>query len=97
MKYKFSEEMFNWRGPAPHYFVFLPVELSDEIKLLAQSFSYGWGAIAVEVKIGNSTWQTAIFPKDGRYLVPIKKAVRFAENLEVGQLVQIELELTAAV
>ena len=97
MKYKFSEEMFNWRGPAPHYFVFLPVEICDEIKLLAQSFSYGWGAIAAQVTIGNTTWETAIFPKDGRYLVPIKKSVRFDEKLEVGEQVQIELELTAAV
>lgn len=97
MKYKFAEEMFNWRGPAPHYFVFLPIDISDEIKILAKAFSYGWGAIAVKVKVGNTTWQTAIFPKDGRYLVPIKKAVRFDENLQVGQLVDIELELSDAV
>ena len=97
MKYKFSGEMFNWRGPAPHYFVFLPVVISEEIKVLAKSFSYGWGAIAVAVKIGNSSWETAIFPKDGRYLVPIKKVIRFAEQLEVGEQVEIELEITAGV
>ncbi|MEN9693569.1 MAG: hypothetical protein RLZZ330_1213 [Actinomycetota bacterium] len=97
MKYKFKEEMFNWRGPAPHYFVFLPEEISDEIKLLAKSFSYGWGAIPSKVTIGKSTWETAIFPKDGRYLVPIKKAIRFDENLEVGEIVEIDLELIAAV
>ena len=95
MKYKFREVMFNWRGPAPHYFVFLPEEFSDEIKLFAKSISYGWGAIPATVTIGNSTWTTAIFPKDGRYLVPIKKAIRFAENLEVDELVEIDLEINA--
>jgi hypothetical protein len=49
--------------------------------------------IPVRVRIGNTEWATSLFPKNGRYLVPIRDNVRKAENLELGSLVTIELEV----
>jgi len=55
--------------------------------------TYGWGVIPVQVRIGKTEWQTSLFPKDGRYLVPIKASVRKAETLEEGDEVTIWLKV----
>ncbi len=55
--------------------------------------TYGWGVIPVHVRIGKTEWQTSLFPKDGRYLVPLKDSVRKAENLDEGDNVTIQLEV----
>ncbi len=51
------------------------------------------GHIPVRVWLGNSAWTTSLFPKDGRYLVPIKASVRNAEQLEEGDQVTVHLEV----
>jgi hypothetical protein len=43
--------------------------------------------------VGNTTWYTALFPKDGRYLVPLKAVVQRAEKLELGQSVEVRLQI----
>lgn len=54
----------------------------------------GFGAVKVEVRIGESRWQTSIFPqKAGGWFLPIKKPVRLAEGLDFGDVVEGELEL----
>jgi hypothetical protein len=53
--------------------------------------SYGWGMILVHATIGGTDWDTAVFPKDGRYVVPIKAAVRAAERLDVGDRTRVRL------
>jgi hypothetical protein len=45
------------------------------------------------VRIGDTEWTTSLFPKDGRYLVPVKDSVRKAEQLELDDKVMIELEV----
>jgi hypothetical protein len=55
--------------------------------------TYGWGMIPVNARIGKTEWQTSLFPKDGRYIVPIKASVRIGENLEEGDKVTIRLEV----
>lgn len=35
--------------------------------------------------------EDVLFPKDGRYIVPVKTSVRKAERLEVGNLVTVHL------
>ncbi len=91
MKLEFSGELFFWRGPAPHFFVRVPEAQSQAIADVAKLVSYGWGAIPVEVEVGKSTWETSLFPKDGRYLVPIRLNVRKAEKLEEGDTVKIRM------
>ena len=89
----FSGRVLYWRGPAPYYFVAVPDEPSAAIRAVAAVVTYGWGVIPVRVALGESAWQTSLFPKDGRYLVPIRKAVRLAEDLSEGDMVSIRLDV----
>jgi hypothetical protein len=93
MDIEFSGEIWFWKGPAPWFFVTVPAEQSRDLKAISEFVTYGWGVIPVHVRIGNSEWQTSLFPKDGLYLVPIKASVRKAENLEEGDKVTIRLEV----
>ncbi len=58
---------------------------------MASLVTYGWGAIPVTVRIGETAWTTSLFPRNGRYLVPLKDAVRKAEDLALGDTVDVEL------
>ena len=51
------------------------------------------GNVPANVRIGKTEWKTALFHKDGRYIVPIKASVRTAENLEEGDKVTVRLEV----
>ena len=87
----FDGELWSWRGPAPFHFVTVPDEASAAIRSVASLVTYGWGMVPVDGRIGGTDFTTALFPKDGRYVVPIKDAVRFAEALVVGDTVTIQL------
>jgi hypothetical protein len=89
----FSGEIIYWRGPSPFWFVPVPEAESEQIKSVAARVSYGWGVIPVNAHVGKTTWYTALFPKDGRYLVPVKVVVQRAEKLEMGQRVEIRLSI----
>ncbi|PKO11997.1 MAG: DUF1905 domain-containing protein [Chloroflexi bacterium HGW-Chloroflexi-10] len=91
MVIEFEGEIIYWRGPAPFLFVAVPEEPSQNIKAISGMVSYGWDVIPVHVRIGDTEWKTSLFPKDGRYLVPIKMIVQNSENLEVGDRVSIQL------
>ncbi len=93
MRLDFTGEIWYWRGPAPHYFVTVPQEQSDDLKAIMKSVTYGWGMIPATVHIGHTKWTTAMFAKDGRYIVPIKAIVRKAENLEEGGVVAVRVEV----
>ena len=93
MHIEFSGKIIFWRGPAPWFFVAVPAKHSREIKAVSNLVTYGWGVIPVHVMIGRTKFQTSLFPKDGRYLVPIKASVRKAEKLEKGDKVTPKLEL----
>jgi Domain of unknown function (DUF1905) len=93
MSLEFSGEIWQWRGPAPWYFVTVPANECREIKAVSKLVTYGWGVIPVRVQIGETTWKTSLFPKDEAYLVPIKASVRKAERLEEGQTVTVQLEV----
>jgi hypothetical protein len=52
----------------------------------------GWGAVKVSVRVGDSEWQTSVFPsKETGWIVPVKAAVRKAEGLVEGNPVTLEL------
>ncbi len=57
----------------------------------------GFGAIRVSVRVGQTAWQTSIFPnKDGSYVLPVKAAVRKAEKLKDGDPLTVQLEVEPA-
>ncbi len=90
---EFEGEIFYWRGPAPYLFVAVPDEPSRALRAISASVSYGWGVIPVRARIGKTEWKTSLFPKNGRYLVPIKVAVQKAEKIDIGDRVVIQLEV----
>lgn len=89
----FTGKIFVWRGPAPWFFVAVPEKESRDIKEISNIVTYGWGVIPVTVRIVKTEFQICLFPKDDRYLVPIKASVRRAEKLEEGDEVTIQLEV----
>ena len=91
MDLEFSGPIFQWRGPAPYYYVAVPDEESADIKEASAMLTYGWGVIPVLVKVGDTEWETSLFPKDGRYLVPLKDMVRNAEGLDDGDVIEVRL------
>ena len=93
MDLRFSGEVFYWRGPAPYHYVTVPKRASAEIAAVAAAVTYGWGVIPVTASIGDTSWETSLFPKDGLYLVPLKVRVRTAEDIELGDVVDLTLRI----
>ena len=93
MQLEFSNNMIEWRGPAPFYYVPVPPEESEMIRETARQTSYGWGVIPVRCVVGRTEFTTSLFPRDGVYLVPVKNAVRLPERLKLGDLVEVSLEI----
>lgn len=91
MDLSFSGEIWFWKGPAPWYFVTVPEEWCGALEAASAAVSYGWGMVPVKAGIGRTRWTTSLFPKDGSYIVPLKAAVRKAEGLAVGNVVQVQL------
>jgi hypothetical protein len=87
---EFDGPVVEWRGPAPYFFVSIPEEASADIKDAARGVEY-WGQVPVTVRIGDTEFTTALFPKDGRYLLPLKDAVRIPAGIDVDQVVTVAL------
>lgn len=95
MDLTFTGTVVEWRGPAPYWFLAVPEDESGDIKEAARGLEY-WGQVAVEVRIGDTDFSTALFPKDGRYLVPLKVAVRRRaglDGIEPGQEIEASLRV----
>lgn len=90
---EFRGAIWYWRGPAPFYFVTVPEAECEMIKDISGIVTYGWGMIPVTVQIGETQWKTALWSKEGRYIVPIKLSVRKTEQLSEGDTVAIGLEV----
>jgi len=87
----FAGTVIEWRGPSPYYFVPVPDEESADIREVAAMATYGWGVIPVVARIGETDFETSLFPKDGGYLLPLKDAVRKPQGITAGQDVTVEL------
>jgi Domain of unknown function (DUF1905) len=92
MDLQFEGPVIEWRGPAPFYFVAVPSEESADIKFAAKGLEY-WGQVPVVVRIGDTEFSTALFPKDGRYLLPLKDAVRKSAGIDVDQVLAVALSV----
>lgn len=93
MEFVFAGRVMEWRGPSPYYFVPVPDEESADIREVAAMASYGWGVIPVEARIGEVVFRTSLFPKDGRYLLPLKAAVRKRQGISAGDDVAVEISV----
>lgn len=89
-----------WQGsdgaPAKGSWYFLTVdgETAQAIREGAVNAA-AWGSVYVEVTIGATTWRTSLFPSKqaGGWLLPLKAAVRNAEKIAEGTVVEAVLRL----
>ncbi|HVM08877.1 MAG TPA: DUF1905 domain-containing protein [Acidimicrobiales bacterium] len=91
-EFEFEGMVVEWRGPAPFYFVAIPPDESADIKLAAKGVEY-WGQVPVDARINGTRFSTALFPKDDRYLLPLKVSVRRSAGVELDQLARVELSV----
>jgi hypothetical protein len=93
----FDAELWIWdaRRGESWTFVTLPGAASEEIRDLTEGRRRGFGSVRVRATVGNSTWSTSIFPDSGRgaYVLPVKRGIRVAEALDVGDLATVTVEL----
>lgn len=94
--YQFDAELYLWDVNGGSWvFLNLPEDVSDEIDAGPHEPRPGFGSVRVEVSVGASTWRTSVFPskQEATYVLPVKKAVRRAEGLEVGDVVRVRLSV----
>ena len=95
MNWEFEAEVFQWRGPAPYFFVETPDEVDAFLHDPLSDLTYGWGVIPARVRIGDTEVTTSLIPKDDVYLVPLKVALRRPERVDDGDVVRIRVSVGA--
>jgi hypothetical protein len=94
--YSFEGEVWLWnngKDVASWHFVTIPKDLSIDLGDMYSEAKKGFGSLKVQATVGSTTWQTSIFPQkeERTYILPIKKSVRVAENIEVNSRVAVDL------
>lgn len=92
--FTFDAELYLWKDDGSWVFVTVPLDVSEEIGDIVPDRK-GFGSVKVDVQIGGTRWDTSIFPdsKSGCFVLPLKKAVRTAEKLDVGDTAEIDLSV----
>lgn len=95
IEFDFKAELRRWQGKSAWHLVTLPSDLSATIRHLSSESKRGFGSVRVQCRINDTRWKTSVFPdnESGYYILFIKKEVRSAEDIEVGDTVKIGLEL----
>lgn len=94
---EFSAKYWLYSGKSAWYFLTLPTDIATEISYFSKALygrkRMGWGSVKVTAQIGNTVWQTSLFPdsKSKSYLLPLKAAVRKSENIIDGKPVNVRL------
>jgi len=91
MEWEFEGAVFEWRGPAPFYFVETAEDADAYLHDNIGQLSYGWGCIEARVTIAGLEEKTALIPKDDVYLVPLKVKLRRHADIEVGDTARVRL------
>ncbi|HEU4319773.1 MAG TPA: DUF1905 domain-containing protein [Acidimicrobiia bacterium] len=88
----FTADLWESKSEAAWVFVSVPAGIADEIDERIPSRG-GFGSIRVGATIGGTNWDTSIFPdkKLGTFVLPVKRQVRGAEGVTVGDEVSIRL------
>lgn len=96
---EFSGVVKTWRdSKSTWYYVSLPREKSEEIAFFSKNYQVkqrGWGAVRVDAVIGETAWQTSIFPvfENGIYQLFLKAEVRKREHIYEGGTVSVKLAI----
>jgi hypothetical protein len=93
--WSFDAEVFQWRGPAPYFFVTTPNDVDAFLHDHAAELTYGWGVIPARVRIGGTEVNTSLIPREDVYHVPLKVALRRPEQIDDGDVVRVYLSVGA--
>jgi len=93
--FTFSTELTPWEATqATWVFATVPKEESEEIADIVPN-RRGFGSIRVRARIDHVEWRTSVFPdsKSGCFVLPVKKAVRTKAKVDLGDVVELELDI----
>lgn len=94
--FSFSTQLWLTSHENPWVFLTVPADVSDEIVDLLDTLEQprrGFGSVKVDVILGETQWSTSLFPDKGAgaYVMPVKKAVRTAEQVDDGDTVDVTI------
>lgn len=92
-----TSRVFVYPGMAAWRFITVSKKESEAIRKKYGAHSRGWGSLPVSVTIGETSWNTSIFPdkQSGTYLLPLKAAVRKAEGIFDDDTVAFSITIRA--
>jgi hypothetical protein len=93
----FAIRSMVWRypGDAGWFFVNTGPKVAESIRWFEEVEKVGWGYVKVLARIGETEWATTLFPtKEKDFLLAIKAAVRKAEGIKEGDLIDIRFTLS---
>lgn len=94
--------LWRWQGGNGGQWFFLSIDGAAAeaiaghalMRRLESGRGRGFGSVKVEAAIGDSRWQTSVFPgKNGAWLLPVKAAIRRAEGIAEGDEIALVLIL----
>lgn len=91
--FSIESEVWRWPGIGGWHFVYVDRKLNSLIR--ANGRIYGSGFIKIEARVGQTSWQTALFPykKEDCFLISIKNNVRKKEGVQAGDVVTVKFKL----
>jgi hypothetical protein len=97
-EFTFTTQLWLTSHENPWVFLTVPTDISDLILDAIDTLELqprGFGSVKVDVRIGGTSWNTSLFPDKGAgaYVMPVKKAVRVAEQVDDGDTVEVTLAM----
>lgn len=102
-EWQFTGPVWVWKGnrpdgspsPASWHFLTITGDVANAIRAAAPGRSAAWGSVYVKVRIGQTDWETSLFPSKQAegWLLPIKAAVRKKERIAEGDMVTVALRV----
>jgi hypothetical protein len=86
-----------WRAEPPAkgswHFLTISGAPANAIRTAAGGRSGGWGSVRVTATIGETSWQTSLFPnkQQGGFMLPLKADVRKREGVNEGDEVRVTI------
>ncbi len=77
------------------HFLTLPKKESAKIKKDFAAIKKGWGSLPIIATIGQTKWQTSIFPdrRAEAYLLPLKATVRKKEHILADDTIKFSIKI----
>ncbi|MFM9852991.1 MAG: DUF1905 domain-containing protein [Sphingomonadaceae bacterium] len=90
-------QVWVWHAAPPAkgswHFMTIDADAVQQIRMAASGRGGGWGSIKVGATLGDTIWQTSLFPhKETRgYMLPLKADVRKREGIGEGDAIEVSL------